>query len=92
LDPSTTPRRLGSREKEPPPPPPRQRGSSKGSMDGGSAGTITPGGGGGRTSTEEGGERGVTQDSSANDILAELDALRREVDALRGGQQDQKVG
>ncbi|KAK3942015.1 hypothetical protein QBC46DRAFT_380956 [Diplogelasinospora grovesii] len=116
LDPSITPRRLGSREKEPPPPPPRQRGSSKGSMDGGSAGTITPGGGGGRrTSTdsaqqqqqqriltetlaeepgpeEEGGERGVTQDSSANDILAELDALRREVDALRGGQQHQKVG
>ncbi|EPE05167.1 hypothetical protein F503_03772 [Ophiostoma piceae UAMH 11346] len=72
----------------PPPPPPRQRGSSRGSMDGPGALPATP-----RQVSGEGVRRVVgtaeeekTEDgpSAATDILADLDALQREVDALRG--------
>ncbi|KAH6668148.1 hypothetical protein F5X68DRAFT_216805 [Plectosphaerella plurivora] len=86
-------RSLGSREKEnamaPPPPPPRQRGSSKGSMDGpgpvgrGSLDSV-------RVFTPPGPQGGIAEEQAAaeegrgDDILADLDALQREVDALRG--------
>lgn len=87
-------RSLGGREKEntmaPPPPPPRQRGSSKGSID--APGPIS------RTSFDsvrvftppgpEGHDSGIpeeaTEEGKGADILADLDALQREVDALRG--------
>lgn len=76
----------------PPPPPPRQRGSSKGSMD--APGPIS------RTSLDgakplsplgaESRDLGLSAEPSSYtegkgaDILADLDALQREVDALRG--------
>ncbi|KAJ4125511.1 hypothetical protein NW768_009132 [Fusarium equiseti] len=82
----------------PPPPPRRQRGSSKGSVDGprrtsldgaGKAGTsqvaeeepesVTATVGSGPTSPQPTNEPG-----KSSDILADLDALQREVDALRG--------
>jgi len=82
----------------PPPPPRRQRGSSKGSVDGprrtsldgaGKAGTgqvaeevpeeVTATAGSGPTSPQPTNEPG-----KSIDILADLDALQREVDALRG--------
>lgn len=82
----------------PPPPPRRQRGSSKGSVDGprrtsfdgaGRAGTsqlaeeepeeVTATAGSGPTSPQPTNEPG-----KSIDILADLDALQREVDALRG--------
>jgi hypothetical protein len=78
----------------PPRPPPRQRGSSRGSVD-------APGPTPGRTSedsvrilasalAEEAGEGEApslpTVPSAANDILADLDALQREVDAFRAQQ------
>lgn len=71
----------------PPPPPPRLRGSSKGSVDGSAMGT--PGGSrilGGALAEEPAVDVTVaTGDSSAaNDILADLTALQREVDLLRG--------
>ncbi|KAH6623538.1 hypothetical protein F5144DRAFT_365138 [Chaetomium tenue] len=73
-DPGLLPRRSsgGSRAgKEPPPPPTRNRdrGGSRGSVDGGGGG---------------GGVGGPGELSHAGDILADLDALQREVDALRG--------
>ncbi|KAH7361782.1 hypothetical protein B0T11DRAFT_77832 [Plectosphaerella cucumerina] len=85
-------RSLGNREKDstmaPPPPPPRQRGSSKGSMDGpgpvgrGSLDSV-------RVFTPPGPQGGIAEEAAAEerrgeDILADLDALQREVDALRG--------
>ncbi|KAK5662557.1 hypothetical protein OQA88_8469 [Cercophora sp. LCS_1] len=91
-----TSRRVGA-SAVPPPPPPRQRGSSKGSIDGTTAGgkdtsdTTAPGrgavdGAGGRvlegTFAEE--PANALEDGTANDILADLTALQREVDALRG--------
>ncbi|RYP14121.1 hypothetical protein DL767_010429 [Monosporascus sp. MG133] len=82
-----------SREKDgvpiappPPPPPPRQRGSSRGGAE-----TATGGGGGdARRASGDGGEEGTStppqtqtqSPSSSADILADLDALQREVDAL----------
>lgn len=88
----TTSRRVVSGEKEntiaPPPPPPRQRGSSKGSVDAPGASQ--------RTSldttrvftppahnhvAEDAGQEGLRE---GQNILADLDALQREVDALRG--------
>ncbi|KAL0936988.1 uncharacterized protein CTRU02_209204 [Colletotrichum truncatum] len=84
----------GGKENAPPPPPPRQRGSSRGSMDG--YGVVR------RTSTdstrafntnvpEEPGPEDITQGAAADtgkgaDILADLVALQREVDALRARQ------
>ncbi|OLN90013.1 hypothetical protein CCHL11_07205 [Colletotrichum chlorophyti] len=85
----------GGRDKEsaPPPPPPRQRGSSRGSMDGYGPGIR-------RTSIDSVRAVGsnVPEEPSAEDsafadvgkgadILADLDALQREVDALRAAQQ-----
>ncbi|KAM0277069.1 hypothetical protein ACHAQH_006077 [Verticillium albo-atrum] len=96
-DPDAANKRAVSGEKEnhiaPPPPPPRQRGSSKGSMDAPGASqrtsldsvrVFTPpahdhhnkG-----TIAEESGDGALKEGQS---ILADLDALQREVDALRG--------
>ncbi|KAM5365906.1 hypothetical protein ACJZ2D_010739 [Fusarium nematophilum] len=55
----------------PPPPPRRQRGSSRGSMEGPPRKTSIDG-------------VGRAESSRGADILADLDALQREVDALRG--------
>ena len=57
----------------PVPPPPRQRGSSKGSMDGHSARRVAAQ----HTEAEE-------AKGSGGNILADLEALQREVDAMRG--------
>ncbi|KAF6810767.1 hypothetical protein CPLU01_15242 [Colletotrichum plurivorum] len=81
----------GVKEGAPPPPPPRQRGSSRGSMDGypgarrpsidstRAFGTNVP---------EEPGAEGASLGyvGKGADILADLDALQREVDALRAQQ------
>ncbi|KAH6847350.1 hypothetical protein B0I37DRAFT_445615 [Chaetomium sp. MPI-CAGE-AT-0009] len=71
--------RRSSGGKEPPPPPTRHRGrgSSHGSADGG-------GGGNGDAAADRGGLGDPGEASHAGDILADLDALQREVDALRG--------
>jgi len=71
----------------PPPPPPRLRGSSKGSVDGSVMGT--PGNtrilGGAMAEEPAADITAATVDSgAANDILADLTALQREVDLLRG--------
>ncbi|KAK3346729.1 hypothetical protein B0T25DRAFT_286508 [Lasiosphaeria hispida] len=74
----------------PPPPPSRQRGSSKGSMDGaGRKGSIDGVRilGVSETLAEEPGPvigESAEDVSAAKDILADLTALQREVDALRG--------
>ncbi|KAJ9145484.1 hypothetical protein NKR23_g5403 [Pleurostoma richardsiae] len=84
----------------PPPPPPRARGSSKGSLDGPAAAaprrtsveSVRPLGGPvmeepaavGASGGPAGSGDAVRRDSAAKDILADLDALQREVDALRG--------
>ncbi|KAK1978717.1 hypothetical protein LZ30DRAFT_691230 [Colletotrichum cereale] len=78
----------------PPPPPPRQRGSSRGSMDGygmrrtsidstramGSNVPEEP------VAEESAQDHGPADSGMAADILADLDALQREVDALRASQ------
>ncbi|KAK2051356.1 hypothetical protein LY76DRAFT_599398 [Colletotrichum caudatum] len=86
---------IGKENAVPPPPPPRQRGSSRGSMDGygvrrtsidstRAMGSNVP--------EEPGAEESVQDHAAANgsmaaDILADLDALQREVDALRASSQ-----
>ncbi|KAK4444973.1 hypothetical protein QBC34DRAFT_168591 [Podospora aff. communis PSN243] len=84
-----TSRRVGN-PMAPPPPPPRQRGSSKGSVDG-SALTSRKGSAEGVRVLEGKLAEEPTQDAApvdklgaAPDILADLTALQREVDALRG--------
>lgn len=82
----------------PPPPPPRARGSSKGSTDGGGPGGAGGGPGLSRTRSMDGARPPVTVaeegemvegvDTAASDdavraMLADLDALQREVDAAR---------
>ena len=84
----TPSRRVGSHAL-PPPPPPRQRGSSKGSVDGSGSG-VGKGNGDGKKILEGALAEEPTQTISADvvgsstDILADLTALQREVDALRG--------
>ncbi|RYP12807.1 hypothetical protein DL765_007127 [Monosporascus sp. GIB2] len=85
--------RKASREKDgvpmappPPPPPPRQRGSSRGGAEAATGG----GGGDARNAGRDGEGKGTStpprtqtqSPSSSADILADLDALQREVDAL----------
>ncbi|EFQ34164.1 hypothetical protein CGRA01v4_09752 [Colletotrichum graminicola] len=78
----------------PPPPPPRQRGSSRGSMDGygvrrtsidstKAMGSNVPEESGVEESVQD---HGTADGGMAADILADLDALQREVDALRASQ------
>ncbi|KDN66938.1 hypothetical protein CSUB01_11811 [Colletotrichum sublineola] len=78
----------------PPPPPPRQRGSSRGSMDGygvrrtsidstRAMGSNVPEEPGVENSAQD---HGAAGGGMAADILADLDALQREVDALRASQ------
>jgi hypothetical protein len=87
--------RRSSREKDsgsmgppPPPPPKRSRGGSRGSTDGvlvrrTSVDSVRVLGGAVAEIVEE--PASTSEDTSAaNDILADLDALQREVDALRG--------
>ncbi|KAL2194896.1 hypothetical protein P885DRAFT_62588 [Corynascus similis CBS 632.67] len=76
----------GNKGKEPPPPPTRNRdrGNSRGSLEGAAA---VPAPGGQETTPNlsgsvDSGTAGV--ESHAGDILADLNALQREVDALRG--------
>ncbi|KZL72780.1 hypothetical protein CT0861_02082 [Colletotrichum tofieldiae] len=84
----------GKENAAPPPPPPRQRGSSRGSMDGyGMRRTsIDSTRAMGSNVPEEPATEDSTQDHAAADagkaadILADLDALQREVDALRAAQ------
>lgn len=66
----------------PPPPPPRARGGSRGSFD-------TPGAGVARRPSAEVQRldeepAGSTEEGLAADMLKELEALKREVDAARG--------
>lgn len=75
----------------PPPPPPRPRGSSKGSMDARSIDSVasytSPSVHGSETAwptTNEPVEAPAAGSDRGADILADLDALQREVDALRG--------
>jgi len=83
-----TPRRVGG--PLPPPPPPRQRGSSKGSVDGSGLAARKGSVDGvrvleGRLAEEPASTSvPVEESSAAPDILADLTALQREVDALRG--------
>ncbi|WYZ43245.1 hypothetical protein EsH8_VI_000944 [Colletotrichum jinshuiense] len=86
----------GGKENAPPPPPPRQRGSSRGSIDGFGSGmrrtSIDSTRALGSNVPEEPGVEDGLQDSTAADagkgadILADLVALQREVDALRAAQ------
>ncbi|OHE95109.1 hypothetical protein CORC01_09633 [Colletotrichum orchidophilum] len=85
----------GGKENAPPPPPPRQRGSSRGSMDGyGMRRTSIDStrAMGSNVPEEPAAEDNVQQEYGAADwgkgadILADLDALQREVDALRAAQ------
>ncbi|GKT48697.1 uncharacterized protein ColSpa_08878 [Colletotrichum spaethianum] len=84
----------GKENGAPPPPPPRQRGSSRGSMDGyGTRRTsIDSTRAMGSNVPEEPAAEDNAQDyaaadaGKAADILADLDALQREVDALRAAQ------
>ncbi|KAI1210169.1 uncharacterized protein F4807DRAFT_424099 [Annulohypoxylon truncatum] len=88
---STGMTRRVSKEKEgaaappPPPPPPRQRGSSRASVETQApATTITEGP---RNPTDKAGTTGPQPEGEAKqgaEILADLDALQREVDALMG--------
>ncbi|KAK1757266.1 hypothetical protein QBC47DRAFT_177790 [Echria macrotheca] len=86
-----TPKRMSGLSM-PPPPPPRQRGSSKGSIDGVPAGGRKTSDSGvrileGSLAEEPAGGSGTgtpAESGAANDILADLTALQREVDALRG--------
>ncbi|KAK1831244.1 hypothetical protein QBC39DRAFT_96390 [Podospora conica] len=81
-------RRPSSHAGLPPPPPPRQRGGSKGSVDGVVVGTrpavepvrILEG----SFAEEPEGGRAAEEPGASTDILADLTALQREVDALRG--------
>lgn len=81
-------RRMSSHAGLPPPPPPRQRGGSKGSVDGVVIGTkpsvdavrILEG----TFAEEPEGSRAAEEPGASTDILADLTALQREVDALRG--------
>ncbi|KAK4042991.1 hypothetical protein C8A01DRAFT_44060 [Parachaetomium inaequale] len=84
---------VGGKEAAPPPPPPpppptrlRDRGGSRGSVEGGgaSATTTVPGGLGVDAVARGPGSGAAEAESHAGDILADLDALQREVDALRG--------
>ncbi|KAJ3938828.1 uncharacterized protein N0V96_010933 [Colletotrichum fioriniae] len=85
----------GGKENAPPPPPPRQRGSSRGSMDGygvrrtsidstRAMGSNVPE----EPAAEDDAQQEYDAASSGKgaDILADLDALQREVDALRAAQ------
>ncbi|KAE9570159.1 hypothetical protein CGCF415_v008478 [Colletotrichum fructicola] len=81
----------GGKEGAPPPPPPRQRGSSRGSMDYVRRPSVDSTRGFSTNVPEEPGTEDLAQDYEANfgkgaDILADLDALQREVDALRAQQ------
>lgn len=81
-------RRMSSHAGLPPPPPPRQRGGSKGSVDGVVVGTK-PGVDAvrileGTFAEEPEGSRAAEEPGASTDILADLTALQREVDALRG--------
>lgn len=81
-------RRMSSHAGLPPPPPPRQRGGSKGSVDGVVIGTK-PGVDAvrileGTFAEEPEGSRAAEEPGASTDILADLTALQREVDALRG--------
>ncbi|KAK0649465.1 hypothetical protein B0T16DRAFT_428218 [Cercophora newfieldiana] len=84
-----TSRRVGT-PLPPPPPPPRQRGSSKGSVDGSGLAARKTSIDGVRISEEKLVEEPalvavpVEKISAAPGILADLTALQREVDALRG--------
>ncbi|KAK1991069.1 hypothetical protein LX36DRAFT_369265 [Colletotrichum falcatum] len=82
---------IGKENAIPPPPPPRQRGSSRGSMDGygvrrtsidstRAMGSNVPEEPGAEESAQN---HGAAGGGMAADILADLDALQREVDALR---------
>ncbi|RYP70514.1 hypothetical protein DL771_005451 [Monosporascus sp. 5C6A] len=79
-----------SREKDgvpivppPPPPPPRQRGSSRGGAEAATGGDARKAGGDGEGKGMSTPPQTQTQSpSSSADILADLDALQREVDAL----------
>ncbi|KAF9870714.1 hypothetical protein CkaCkLH20_11816 [Colletotrichum karsti] len=89
---ATSRKASGGKENAPPPPPPRQRGSSRGSMDG-FAGARRPSidstRGFSTNVPEEPGEdgsQGYADPGKGADILADLDALQREVDALRAQQ------
>lgn len=86
-------RRVAGPLQPPPPPPPRQRGSSKGSIDGVAVSTRKVSTDGARIHEGKLAEEPavtpvsaepVEQTSTAPDILADLTALQREVDALRG--------
>lgn len=66
----------------PPPPPARKRGGSKSSVEGSSQRTSMEGGGSGRLAGQ--GATESTEPGHGDTILADLDALKREVDALRG--------
>ncbi|PFH60887.1 hypothetical protein XA68_10164 [Ophiocordyceps unilateralis] len=79
----------------PPPPPPRQRGSSVGSLDSSPRqGGVVEGASQAASAQEaatvdgaiddSGGHETVPDTGKGSDILADLDALQREVDALRG--------
>jgi hypothetical protein len=81
-------RRMSSHAGLPPPPPPRQRGGSKGSVDGVVVGPK-PGVDAvrileGTFAEEPEGSRAAEEPGASTDILADLTALQREVDALRG--------
>ncbi|RDA91841.1 hypothetical protein CP533_3667 [Ophiocordyceps camponoti-saundersi (nom. inval.)] len=70
----------------PPPPPPRQRGNSVGSLDASPRhASVTDGSAqGAATVNEAADDDGGNDAGKGSDILADLDALQREVDALRG--------
>ncbi|RDA84243.1 hypothetical protein CP532_2116 [Ophiocordyceps camponoti-leonardi (nom. inval.)] len=70
----------------PPPPPPRQRGNSVGSVDASPRHvSVADGAVQGATTVNGAADDGGGDDSGkGSDILADLDALQREVDALRG--------
>lgn len=81
-------RRLSGEEKQrdgivPPPPPPRQRGSSQSSLDGPFRRTSAEGGTKLKYTMSEPSKPAVDSSKSV-DILADLDALKREIDVMRG--------
>lgn len=82
--PSRTPSTSSGKQSQPPrPPPPRRlRGSSRSSADS-AATSLNPSGDVAKTGEEE------RSTSNANDILADLSKLQREVDELRGQYQSQ---
>ncbi|KAK0611568.1 hypothetical protein B0T14DRAFT_331489 [Immersiella caudata] len=85
-----TSRRVGTPLAPPPPPPPRQRGSSKGSVDGSGLAARKGSAEGvkileGKLAEEPTVDAALVEKAgAAPDILADLTALQREVDALRG--------